>query len=576
MPNPLRGRGDELAELHRHLGRLRRGAGTSWLIEGDAGLGKSRLVEEALSAAREAGFAVGHGVAEPGDAAVPLAVLMDALFEGPEPLLDRAALADSHSSPEQRYWLLQDIQALLEQVALRQPILIGLDDLQWADSGTSAALRSLPGRLASLPVGWVLAFRRTEDDTDLGRAAAELLRTGAGRTVLTRLDRAAVADVAADVLGAAPDGALLTLAEGVQGHPFFLHELLSGLRDEHLVDLRAGHATLVEARLPLRMRESMRRRLGRMSPAARRVAAVAASMGRRFTVAQLAAVLDVPASALLDPVHALIGSGLLAEGRQTLSFTHDLNREAVRASQPSSAVHALDRQVASALLAAGALPVEVATQLASSAAPGDEVAITTLLKASDALSGTDPGQAARLARRALDLTTEGHPLRGPLVARAAILLHAAGRSEEAKAFADGALRHAFPAEQEAEVHLSIASLFSISPEIRAESCRRALALPGVPPDLHARLLAQLLYNLLVAGHATRRFSSSTRCGRPSRRHTTGRPVSPPSSRSPCWPTPAATLRWRSPWSTPPCAAAPTSARTPGICWPATSAGASWP
>ena len=136
----------------------------------------------------------------------------------------------------------------------------------------------------------------------------------------------------------------------------------------------------------------MRRRLARMSPGARNVAAVAASMGRRFTVAQLAAVLEVPASSLLDPVQELIGSELLAEGGEMLSFTHDLNREAVRASQPSSAVHALDRQVASALLAAGALPVEVATQLAASAAPGNEVAITTLMKASDVLGVTTPGR----------------------------------------------------------------------------------------------------------------------------------------------------------------------------------------
>jgi hypothetical protein len=87
----------------------------------------------------------------------------------------------------------------------------------------------------------------------------------------------------------------------------------------------------------------------------------------------------------------------------------------------------------------------------------------------------------------------------PLVARAAILLHAAGRSVEAQAFADSALRRVLPALQEAEVRLSIASLFGISPEVRAESCRRALDLPGVPPDLRARLLALLFYNLVVAG-----------------------------------------------------------------------------
>ena len=498
VSNPLRGRDGELASLHDLLARLRSGAGSIWLIEGAPGLGKSRLIEQAVSTARDSGFAVGQCVAEPADTAVELAVLMEALFEGRAPLLDRSALGDSHASRQQRYWLLQDIQTLLEQSALRQPILICLDDLQWADSGTRAAIRTLPARLASLPVGWVLAFRPVEAGSDLGRAVVELLRDGASRAVLRHLDQAAVAEVMADVLGAAPDDSLLTLAEGIQGNPFFLLELLSGLREDHLVSLDAGHATLVEARLPLRVRESMRRRLARMSPGARNAAAVAASMGRRFTVGQLAAVLEVPASTLLDPVQELIGSELLAEGGQMLSFTHDLNREAVRASQPSSAVHALDRQVASALLAAGALPVEVATQLASSAAPGDEVAITTLMKASDALASTDPGQGADLARRALDLTTEAHPLRGPLVARAAILLSAAGRSVEAKAFADSALRQALPARQEAEVRLSIASLFSISPEVRAESCRRALDLPGVPPDLRARLLVQLFYSLVVA------------------------------------------------------------------------------
>src|SRR5208282_3931853 len=474
------------------------GTGTSWLIEGGPGLGKSRLVEQAVSAAREAGFAVGHGVAEPGDAAVELAVLMDALFGGAEPLLDRSALGDSHASREQRYWLLQDIQTLLEKSALRQPILICLDDLQWADSGTRAAIRTLPARLASMPVGWVLAFRPVEAGNDLGRAVAELLRNGASQTVLRRLEAGAVAEIATDVLGAVPDDSLLALADGARGNPFFLMELLAGLRDEHLVSLDAGRAALTEARLPLRVREGMRRRLARMSPAARNAAAVAASLGRRFTVGQLAAVLEVPASSLLDPVQELIGSELLAEGGEMLSFTHDLNREAVRASQPSSAVHALDRQVASALLAAGALPVEVATQLAASAAPGDEVAITTLMKASDVLGVTDPAHAAGLARRALDLAAGHHPLRGPLVARVAVLLHAAARSEEAMAFADGALRRVLPAEQEAEVRLSIATLFSISPDVRAESCRRALALPGLPPDLRARLLAQLFYNLVVA------------------------------------------------------------------------------
>ena len=143
--------------------------------------------------------------------------------------------------------------------------------------------------------------------------------------------------------------------------------------------------------------------------------------------------------------------------------------------------------------------MEVATQLAESAEPGDEVAITTLFKAAEALGATDPGAAADLSQRALELAPRRHPLRGPLVAQTAVWLHAAGRGEEAKAFADTALHEAFPPEQEAEVRLSIAGMFAISSDVRAEECRHALALPGLPANLRARHLALLFHNLVTAG-----------------------------------------------------------------------------
>jgi hypothetical protein len=212
MPSPLRGRDNEMQVLGGHLKRLRSGTGGVWLIEGGAGLGKSRLVEEASSAARLAGFAVGHAITESGGSTTQLGVLLDALLGGPMPLLDPAALDVPRPSAEQRYWLLQDLEALLEQAALRRPVLVCLDDLQWADSGTAAALRSLPARLATVPVGWVLAARPTDPHSDLGRALAALERGGAARTVLDHLAPDAVADLAADVLGAEPDEEILALA----------------------------------------------------------------------------------------------------------------------------------------------------------------------------------------------------------------------------------------------------------------------------------------------------------------------------------------------------------------------------
>ena len=151
------------------------------------------------------------------------------------------------------------------------------------------------------------------------------------------------------------------------------------------------------------------------------------------------------------------------------------------------------------LLARGALPVEAAEQLADSAEPGDETAIATLLQAADALGTTDPGTAAKLAGRALELAPARHPLRGPLVARRAISLFAAGFGEEGRRFADTVLRQVLPAEEEARVRFSVASMFDLSPDLRADNARTALALPDLAADLRSWLWAALFHNLVVAG-----------------------------------------------------------------------------
>src|SRR5258706_17536 len=243
----------------------------------------------------------------------------------------------------------------------------------------------------------------------------------------------------------------------------------------------------------------MRGRLERASGDARQLATVAASLGRRFSLDDAATMVEVAPSALLPALEELAYGDVIVDRDGELAFVHDLTFEAVRASVPRSVRRALDRQAAAVLLAGGALPVEVALQLADSAEPGDEVAIATLLKAADMLGPTDPGAAANLSNRALELAPQHHPLRGPHVAGTAVWLHAAGRGEEAKAFADTALRQVLPPAREAEVRLSIAGMFSVSPDTRAESCRVALALPGLPSELRSRHLALLFHNLVVAG-----------------------------------------------------------------------------
>jgi DNA-binding CsgD family transcriptional regulator len=495
----LRGRDAQLAALDRCLAEAASGASAVTIVEGGPGLGKTTLLRAALASATGQGFRTGHGTSDPIEAVVDLAPLTEALFAGDPPLLDRAALPEAHASLEQRFWLLQDIQGLLERAAMDGPILICLDDLQWADNGTAAALRWLLPRLADLPVAWLLAIRPGQGSAQLLAALARLGETGAEVLHLEPLADAAVERVMADILEAEPDTPLLRAAGQAHGNPFLLVEYVRGLKEEGKVVVQSGRATLVDERLPARVGEDMRRRLTRMPGPAERVATCGTSLGRRFSVADLAAASELSVAELVVPIRELVEADILAESGERLAFRHDLIRDAVRASVPSAVRRALDRHGAQVQLARGALPVEVAPQLADSAEFGDEMAIATLLDAVEALSSTDPAAAEDLAQRALRLTPAHHPLRGPLVSRRAVSLFAAGAVREAKLFADTALRQAIPPEQEAEVRVSIATMFGLSPDVRADNARYALTLPGLSADQRAWPAALLLHNLAVAG-----------------------------------------------------------------------------
>ena len=202
------------------------------------------------------------------------------------------------------------------------------------------------------------------------------------------------------------------------------------------------------------------------------------SLGLRFTLHDVAAMTALSVGELVDPVTELLEADVFVEDGDRLTFRHDLIREAVRAGMPTPVRRGLDRQAADVLIARGALPTEVALQLAESAELGDDVAIETVLKATQQLALSDPAGAAALAESGLELAPERHPLRGALVVQRVLSLFAAGLAEEGKRFADAVLRTTLPAAEEARVRLSVATMFDISPEVRAETARAGLA-PGL-------------------------------------------------------------------------------------------------
>ena len=212
------------------------------------------------------------------------------------------ALSDLHASPEFLFWLLQDVESIIEESALVSPLLICLDDLHWAGLPVPSPCDNYHQRLASLPVAWVMTFRPDQGLHQIQEAKLRLLNSGADLIHLGPVGREAVAEIAADVLGVWPDDELLHKAERVQGNPFLLMEFLRGLQDDRLISVKSGRASLVSDRLPHRLNVSMRRRLAAMSPTCEQVATVACGLGRRFTLHELVAMTEISISDLMSPV----------------------------------------------------------------------------------------------------------------------------------------------------------------------------------------------------------------------------------------------------------------------------------
>jgi DNA-binding CsgD family transcriptional regulator len=496
----IRGRDTELSVLAERIAGARAGTGGVVVVEGPPGIGKSRLLAEAVSLAAAAGLRVAWGEADEADQVAPLWCLLGALHFGSPPLLSAERLRALDARPDQRYWLLQELEASLEEAALREPLLLVIDDVQWADAATLLALRTLVPQLAPVPILWVLGVRSSAAGADLRSTLTRLFDAGAVRLPLGPLPAKAVSEVTADRLDAEADPSLLRLAEHSGGNPFLLVELLDGLREEGLVRVEHGRAELLDELLPTRVREGMRERLDGVSTEARQAVQLAAVLGRRFSVDRLALVGDSSPPALLGPVAELMDTDLLAEVDGRLEFRHDLVREAVLATIPASMRVALQRHAAEVLLSAGASAAEVAPLLLASAGPGDAAAVAALRAAAAELAGTQPAAAADIIARALELAPVDDPRRGALVAETVLRLHAAGRPAEATALAAREFQRTLPPEQEAEVRLNLSMMFSRSPGERTEDNRRALALDGVPAGLRAQHLTRLTHNLATSGH----------------------------------------------------------------------------
>ncbi|HSE07540.1 MAG TPA: AAA family ATPase [Nocardioidaceae bacterium] len=393
----------ELAAVKELLSRAAKGTGGSLLLQGPAGIGKSALVEHAKQAAGAAGFAVLSSCPTPVSGALSHGVVRDWLgpharagrpgarpFDGPA--ADLTEVLTSPSSAGQVWNLASLDYALtwaLESLAEVQPLLLVVDDVQWADPASLQVLDLLSARVHQLQVALLLARRTGEPSV-----APEIVDRLAARATKLEPEPLSVMgveqvrrEVAASALPGVSTKELHRLTGGL---PFLLCEVL-----------RSG--TL--ERTPRGVVDSVREQLTRLGDGAVSVARATAVLGEEAEFDAVAEITAFSVADLADPLELLTDAGIVTLGMWRAWPAHPLVAEAVLSSMTPSERSDLHRAAANHLRMQGRPTQVIASHLVHTL-PDDDPEVVTLLRTAgeESLQAGSPHVAARQLLRAVGET----------------------------------------------------------------------------------------------------------------------------------------------------------------------------
>jgi tetratricopeptide (TPR) repeat protein len=369
---PLVGRELEMTRLRIALDEAIRGEGQFVVVQGEAGVGKSRLVAELATEALKVDCCVLLGHCYEAEQILPFGAWVDALRTGgiteamellrslPSswrrelarllPELDPRAADSSFGSPD-HLRLFEAMTELLRGLAARQPVVLILEDLHWADEMTLRLLTFLSHRLQGRPVLLVSTAREEEliDLPMLRRTLEELDREAhVTRLELASLSQANTVDLVRLLARPSSTGSdLVQLGEEIwrtsEGNPFVVVETMRAV-NQGLASPGSANSSL-----PGRVREVIARRLDRLSELSRQLLAVAAVFGREFEFELLRRAAEIDEREAADGIEELVRRHLLQAVGNRFDFTHDRIREVVYGRVLSPRRKRLHRLVAKAM-----------------------------------------------------------------------------------------------------------------------------------------------------------------------------------------------------------------------------------
>jgi DNA-binding SARP family transcriptional activator/tetratricopeptide (TPR) repeat protein len=326
------GRRAELERLRQHFDVAVQGGRRLVLLEGEPGIGKTRLALQFMEACEAGGALALYGRCD-AETLVPYQPFVEALrryvarvpaaVRSWSPELARVVpeVPASGDTDDDRYRLFEAVADVLSDIAHVQPVVLVLDDLHWADTPTLLMLRQMVRATERSPLLIVASFRDTERPVALVDMLVQLRREQFFETIaLSGLDEAD-SDRLIGEFGPSdfPAHVGRMLWEETRGNPFFLEEMVR--------QLGQGDGTL---ELPEGIREVIGRRLATLSDRTSQVLTTAAVMGREFRIEVLEALGPHDEDELDDVVDEGVAAHVIAEvpgvyGR--CSFTHSLIRQ---------------------------------------------------------------------------------------------------------------------------------------------------------------------------------------------------------------------------------------------------------
>ena len=497
---PLRGRSEPMARALTVLrGAGHRGSARVVLISGVAGIGKTALVSEICRQAGRMQFRVAAGKCDPIEQVWPGAPVIAALRSGREPLADAAQYEVITKSVDEPLLLGERIVAAMGRAAAAGPVLIALDDVQWADQVSRFLVRTLISRLAGSPVVWLLAGR--DDDLGLGlvggdndRAHVEHIRL----EPLTSLDLAAIAQ---DRLGRVPDEQTRRFFDAAGGNAFLAAQVLENLARS----VARGRPDTLAAEFAA----TIIRQLAALDDTLRDLVVLVAVAGRPLPARDAAAMLpNMSAPELKRAVAEATESGLIVTCEDVLSFRHDLLREAVCAAIAPDQGREMHRACAAYYLAEAGEPLIAAAHARAAAAGGDLPGTEILIAVAERLAGVSADDAGELAALAFRTVHPDQPYWLETGRRSLAVLCETQWATEAVAVADLLLARVDVANQVGEIEAYAARALWQSGRLnelltRTESVLRR---DGLAPGVAARLRAAraLAATRLVSGEVAAR------------------------------------------------------------------------